>query len=186
MKRRLSEEERRLWLGAMRAVRPLRRFAPETAAAGAFPSDPPNPDAPPARFSRKPEVPALKPRRVHNADQAAAPPLASLARRDQIKLARGRSAIDARLDLHGLTQAQAHAALLSFLRGAQETGARTVLVITGTGARGSTTDRGVLRRQTPLWLGLPEFRRYVVGFASAHVAHGGEGALYVQVRRKRQ
>jgi len=43
--------------------------------------------------------------------------------------------------------------------------------------------RGVLRRQVPLWLALPELRRYVIGFEDAHVGHGGEGALYVRVRR---
>ena len=98
------------------------------------------------------------------------------------RVARGKHAIDARLDLHGLTQAQAHAALLRFLRNAHERDARLVLVITGKGRGGET---GVLRRQVPQWLGLPEFRSLVVGFEDAHIAHGGEGALYVRVRRTR-
>jgi DNA-nicking Smr family endonuclease len=60
-------------------------------------------------------------------------------------------------------------------------------VITGKGARATDiwSERGVLKRQVPLWLGLPEFHRYVVGFEQAHVGHGGEGALYVRVRRLR-
>jgi DNA-nicking Smr family endonuclease len=102
------------------------------------------------------------------------------------RVARGKEDIDGRLDLHGLTQSEAHAALLRFLRQASGRGARLVLVITGKGARGGEGERGVLRRQVPQWLRLPEFRALVIGFEQAHVAHGGEGALYVRVRRSRE
>jgi DNA-nicking Smr family endonuclease len=98
------------------------------------------------------------------------------------RVARGREAIDGRLDLHGLTQSEAHAALLHFLRNASGRGARLVLVITGKGD-GREDGRGVLRRQVPHWLALPEFRVFVVGFEQAHLAHGGEGAIYVRIRR---
>jgi DNA-nicking Smr family endonuclease len=115
-----------------------------------------------------------------------------IALRDKQRLARGRADIDARIDLHGMTQAQAHAALLRFLYRAQADGARFVLVITGKGAPAMAhkagmvrSERGVLRRQVPLWLGLPEFRGCVLGFDDAHVGHGGEGALYVRLRRAR-
>ena len=102
------------------------------------------------------------------------------------RVARGKEAIDARLDLHGLTQAQAHSALLHFLREASARGARLVLIITGKGTRAEGRgERGVLRRQVPQWFGLPEFRVFVIGFEDAHVAHGGEGALYVRLRRAR-
>jgi DNA-nicking Smr family endonuclease len=101
------------------------------------------------------------------------------------RVARGKEAIDGRLDLHGLTQNEAHTALLHFLRAATARGARLVLVITGKGGRGDT-ERGVLKRQVPHWLSLPEFRALIVGFEQAHVAHGGEGALYIQVRRTRR
>jgi DNA-nicking Smr family endonuclease len=60
-----------------------------------------------------------------------------------------------------------------------------VLIITGKGKIGAEAERGVLRRQVPQWLGLPEFRSLVVGFEEAHIGHGGEGALYVRVRRAR-
>lgn len=91
------------------------------------------------------------------------------------------------LDLHGLTQSEAHAALLRFLRAASSRGARLVLIITGKGgARAGDGERGVLKRQVPQWLGLPEFRALIVGFEAAHIAHGGEGALYVRVRRDKR
>ena len=102
------------------------------------------------------------------------------------KLSRGRSEIDARLDLHGMTQVRAHHALLSFLQRAHHEGLTFVLVITGKGtAGGLQAERGVLRRQVPQWLSLPEFRSLVVGFERAHTGHGGEGALYVRIRRAR-
>jgi DNA-nicking Smr family endonuclease len=102
------------------------------------------------------------------------------------KLARGTEEIDARLDLHGRTQAQAHSALLKFLRDAQARGARNVLIITGKGTREFAGERGVLKRQVPMWLRLPEFRTLIIGFEEAHVGHGGEGALYVRVRKLRE
>src|SRR6185437_14768111 len=103
--------------------------------------------------------------------------LAPLGRRMRQRVARGREAIDARMDLHGLTQAEAHAALSRFLYAASARGARLVLVITGKGGRGGG-ERGVLRRQVPHWLALPDMRELVIGFEDAHIAHGGEGALY--------
>ena len=104
------------------------------------------------------------------------------------KLGRGSEPIDARIDLHGMTQAAAHAALARFLTRAQHDGARVVLVITGKGVRpggDGHSERGVLRRQVPLWLESTELRPFVVGFESAGAGHGREGALYVRVRRGR-
>jgi DNA-nicking Smr family endonuclease len=173
-RRALSREERALWRGVARSVKPLRRrvvsdLDDEDAVA-------PPPALPPTKA--KPVPPAARPAR-----SPGPPPLVSLARRDTQKLVRGRAAIDARLDLHGMTQDEAHAALSHFLWRAQHNGARFVLVITGKGARAGA--RGVLRRQVPLWLGLPQFRGAVIGFEEAHVTHGGEGALYVRLRRAR-
>jgi DNA-nicking Smr family endonuclease len=110
-------------------------------------------------------------------------PLAPFDRRLKQRVARGHDAIEARLDLHGLTQREAHAALLRFLRRAQAEGAKIALVITGKGDGAS--ERGVLKRQVPLWLVLPEFRPFIVGFEDAHVSHGGQGALYLRLRRAR-
>jgi len=171
-RRALSAEERALWRGFVRAIKPLRGRAAEPAEDAAR-------EAVPVRspLKAKPVAPAPQPVR------SAPPPLAALARRERQKLARGSMPIDARLDLHGMTQGEAHAALAHFLRRAQHAGARFVLIITGKG--GGAGERGVLRRQVPLWLGLPEFRDSVVGFEEAHTAHGGEGALYVRLRRAR-
>jgi DNA-nicking Smr family endonuclease len=117
------------------------------------------------------------------------PPLASIDRRLRQRLARGGASIDARLDLHGLKQAEARVRLGAFLEGAQVRGASLVLVITGKGARAPADrfdgERGVLRRQVPMWLALPELRPFVIGFEEAAPAHGGTGALYVRIRRRR-
>ena len=174
-RRALSAEERALWRGVARSVKPLRRErdAIDEEADAVLTVLPPKAKPKPVKSAAAPARPA----------KPVPPPLAPLARREKQKLVRGRAAIDARLDLHGMTQAQAHAALARFLRHAQADGARFVLVITGKGARAG--EPGVLRRQVPLWLGLAEFRDAVLGFEEAHIAHGGEGALYVRLRRGR-
>jgi DNA-nicking Smr family endonuclease len=82
-----------------------------------------------------------------------------------------------------MTQTRAHGALSGFLQRAHRDGMTFVLVITGKGKIGAESERGVLRRQVPQWLSLPEFRGLVVGFEEAHIGHGGEGALYVRIRR---
>jgi len=94
------------------------------------------------------------------------------------KIAKGRTGIEARIDLHGMTQSQAHSRLHFFLENAYQSGKRTVLVITGKGTRGE----GILKQAVPRWLAEPEFRKYAMGYHEAHVAHGGSGALYVRIR----
>ncbi|MEM1038155.1 MAG: Smr/MutS family protein [Pseudomonadota bacterium] len=95
-------------------------------------------------------------------------------------LAKGRLSIDGRIDLHGMTQDAARHALLNFLEMAQASGHRVVLVITGKGNMG----QGVLRRMVPVWFELTEYRRLVNGYRQSHVSHGGEGALYVRIRKR--
>ena len=178
-KRSLSEEELALWESVAKQIRPLRKkpraAKPETVEAASIPKPvaPPKPP-PPAKILRapKPELPA-------------APPLAPLGRRERSQLSRGKKQIDARLDLHGMTQPRAHHALSGFLHRAHHDGLTFVLIITGKGKMGAESERGVLRRQVPHWLSLPEFRSLVVGFEEAHIGHGGEGALYVRIRRAR-
>ena len=115
------------------------------------------------------------------------PPLHQLEHRFRKKLVRGSKAIEARIDLHGMTQHQAHGALRAFLYRSQAKGHKVVLVITGKGGegRGFMDERGVLRRVVPQWLAMPDMRMLVVGYEEAHAAHGGSGALYVRIRRKR-
>ena len=115
----------------------------------------------------------------------ATPPLVPIGRRERSQLSKGKKEIEARLDLHGMTQARAHRALSGFLHRAHGDGLTFVLVITGKGKVGAEAERGVLRRQVPQWLSQPEFRTLVVGFEEAHVGHGGAGALYVRIRRSR-
>jgi DNA-nicking Smr family endonuclease len=172
-KRALSEEERVLWESVAKQIKPLRKKP--RAPAG---EEPPS-AAKSVRLLKPP--PAARPAKPDKP-----PPLAPLGRRERSQLSRGRKEIDARLDLHGMTQTRAHRALLSFLQRASGDGLTFVLVITGKGrATGAESGRGVLRRQVPEWLSLPEFRTLVVGFEEAHIGHGGEGALYVRVRRVR-
>jgi len=203
-KRVLSEEERALWDSVARQTKPLRttsRLAKtalaktalakaalvETSAAKS-PAKPAVAASSSLQAVTKPAAPA-RPRQSPPPLQPAkpaVPPLVALGRRGRSRLSRGKDEIEARLDLHGMTQIRAHHALLGFLHRAHSSGMTFVLVITGKGKAGSAEqERGVLRRQVPHWLGMPEFRALVIGFEEAHVGHGGEGALYVRVRRAR-
>jgi DNA-nicking Smr family endonuclease len=174
-RRGLSEEERALWESVAKQVKPLRKKS-----RAAKPHAPEIQTEAPA--AAKPHVPV----QTASPKRPDAPPLAPLGRRARSKLSRGRMEIDARLDLHGMTQTRAHRALFGFLQRAHHDGLTFVLVITGKGKIGvAESERGVLRRQVPQWLGLPEFRSLVVGFEAAHIGHGGEGALYVRIRRSR-
>jgi len=180
-RRALSEEERELWETVAKQVKPLRkhRVAKAVVKAHAAPLAGPSLVAPAPRPSPRPvaEVPAPR------IAKPQVPRLAPLGKRERTKLSRGRSEIEARLDLHGMTQTRAHRALTGFLHRAHHDGLTFVLVITGKGRSGG--ESGVLRRQVPEWLSLPEFRAFVVGFETAHIGHGGEGALYVRIRRAR-
>jgi DNA-nicking Smr family endonuclease len=178
--RPLTADEHALWSQVTRSIAPLRKPRPQREA-----------ETPAEESHAKPAkpVPAIPAARLPLPHSAPRPPgLAPIDRRLKQKLARGRAAIDATIDLHGLTQAEAHTALVRFLRSARANGARLALVITGKGARGDdfAADRGVLRRQVPLWLRSAELRDVVIGFDWAHASHGGEGALYVRIRRKRE
>lgn len=195
-KRDLSAEERALWdrvSGTARRLagkksRPAADLHGEPAA-GAEPSE----DNRGRRAVRPKPAPPAKPVRGHSETEPPAPTPGPLDRRTEQRLKRGRIDIDARLDLHGMTQRAAYSALRRFLVVAQARGWRLVLVITGKG--GSAFDRvergwgaeprGVLRRIVPQWLAGPDLRPLVAGYRAAHLRHGGEGALYVQIRRAR-
>jgi DNA-nicking Smr family endonuclease len=197
----LEGEDSALWTHVTRQVKPLRaskrvatrpaetdvgaehmRLADAATGARALPkalreSGPPAPK------------PAMRPPRLA--------PLTDIDRRTTRRLAKGRIEIDARLDLHGMRQHEAHDLLRGFLRQCQLDGLRMVLVITGKGggpgadsagdawSRASEHNRGVLKRQVPMWLAAADLRGIVVGFDEAHARHGGTGALYVRLRRDR-
>ena len=165
--RPLRDDERDLWGVFSKAVKPLKKRPSPKADVARAP-------APAEKAPRKAAVIAAAPVLPR---PKAPPPLASLGRREKAKVARGRVEIGGRLDLHGHTQAEAHSALIAFLRKSTARDTRTVLIITG--------KSGVLRRQVPLWLALPDARDMIVGFESAAIQHGGDGALYVRLRRAR-
>jgi DNA-nicking Smr family endonuclease len=178
-KRSLSEEERALWESVAKQTKPLRK-KPRVSKpqAGSRQASVPTTSKPVASSAQP--SPSAK---ILRSPEPAPPPLTPLARRERSQLSRGRKQIEARLDLHGMTQTRAHRELSGFLQRAHRNGLTFVLVITGKGKMGAESERGVLRRQVPQWLALPEFRSLVVGFEQASIGHGGEGALYVRIRR---
>ena len=165
--RPLRDDERDLWGAFSKAVKPLKKRPGPKADAAAAPFRVEKATRKAAVVAAAPVLPTPKAR----------PPLATLGRREKAKVARGKVEIGGRLDLHGHTQAEAHSALIAFLRRSAARDKRTVLIITG--------KSGVLRRQVPLWLALPDLRELIVGFETAAITHGGEGALYVRLRRAR-
>jgi DNA-nicking Smr family endonuclease len=155
-----------LWQQAMQDVAPLapRPVPPKARSAPTRPLARPAAPPPPAFH----DLPPLTLDRFAGIDKASA-----------LRLKRGKLAIEARLDLHGMTQDEAHGALAGFIRTARAGGKRCVLVITGRGAVGG----GVLRAAVPRWLAEPEFRPHLLAIATAQPQDGGAGALYVMLRR---
>jgi len=208
-KRELSEDERRLWEHAMRETTSLHtrnRRAANPAEAPQAPGDdrvsstPPNNNEDHAPRSTAPQSRQrpTRPAKTGNGGATAGPATTTLARREARRIARDPESIDARIDLHGMRQREAYPALKGFLRASQARGHRLVLVITGKGSGREPSQsrydawestpfyeapRGVLRRLVPEWLSKPEMRDVVAAVSPAHQSHGGEGALYVRLRR---
>ena len=169
----VSYEDRILWEKVVRSVTPLKgRTRPildefETESMDALLSTAPLPEkpAPPVPVkSKKPVAPVRLDEPTHR------------------KIAKGKLNLSARIDLHGLTQGEAHGLLLAFLHRAHSEGLRHILIITGKGA--SFGSDGVLRQAVPHWFATPLFRPYVSAYEDAARHHGGAGALYVRLRRK--
>jgi DNA-nicking Smr family endonuclease len=143
----------------------------------------------PAHGKGSSPVPVVKPK------SAVPPPIATFDRQKVRQIRSGQVDIEARIDLHGMRQDEAHVALSRFLHRCQNKGQRWVLVITG---KGKLTDsdphapfdltqqreRGVLKRNVPRWLDEPDLRHIVVSYTTAAIQHGGEGALYIHLRRR--
>jgi DNA-nicking Smr family endonuclease len=193
----LTQEDARLWSRFAGTIEPL-----ADREAAAVPETPkprkkassrrqPAPDRPGSGGDELTPAAEPPPERPH---QRAALPLSRLERRESRQIAGGRATVDARIDLHGHRQREAYGALKAFLTRAQAQGHRYVLVITGKGAvRGEddaapfyeAKEGGVLKRAVPRWLAEPGFRELIVSYGPAHARHGGEGALYVRLRRAR-
>jgi DNA-nicking Smr family endonuclease len=171
--RKLSDEDRVLWSLVARSATPLK--GRKTLQDGTMSGRPVGEPMPTASSMAKPaEAAAAPPRRLHVA--------AALDKPTMEKLSRGKLPIEGRVDLHGLTQSEAHSLLLSFLQRAHANGVRYVLVITGKGF--SSGGDGILRHQVPAWLSTPPFRALVSSHDVSARHHGGEGALYIRLRKK--
>ena len=174
MKRRTTDEERLLFKQHIDEARPLKAATPKAKKLGRARSDDLDAVLPPPRAKR-----------IEGAAK-------SLDGNTAEKLRRGQLAPGARIELHGMTEAAAHGALLSFLAGAQARGVKLVLVITGIGnpkkhegAEWMRSPHGVLKEMVPRWLNERAFAALNVGSSPAHRRHGGDGALYVYLRKKK-
>lgn len=201
----ISDDDKALWEFVARRFEPakgksrVRDVEPAEASTARIPAVPPAdppprpamqpaPKTSPQARAVMPQAPPVKPTPV----KPPHPQPVTLERRKARRIAKGTEEIEARLDLHGMTQDDAHYALVGFVRRCFDNGFRTVLVITGKGGSRRNDDegddvvprhRGVLRRNVPRWLAGPELASLVVSYATAHIRHGGEGALYVRLRR---
>lgn len=174
----LSPDDRRIWARVAGSVTPRKPKKPALVTPGAAVVDPPAAPLPWGLAKPRAAPPAWSPPAPAPARPRGHPE--ELEPRRQRRLSRERDPIEARFDLHGFGRFQAQDALTSFLLGAQARGYRSVLVITGQGRRGGT---GVIRASVHEWLQSPALRGVVSGFASAARHHGGDGALYVTIRR---
>lgn len=200
----LSEEDLDLWQRLAQMIEPIRKAKPRVprTANATLEAETAATSGHAAGERSKPDGPALPPRRKRpvapTATQpppqpAAPPPLAPFERKRARRIAAGRIDIEARLDLHGARLDEAYGQFRAFLHRAAAKGCSTVLVVTGKG--GSRTaraddfgyappERGVLRRNVPLWLEQPELRDLVASYTTAAIQHGGDGALYIHLRRR--
>ncbi|MBL4875946.1 MAG: Smr/MutS family protein [Cohaesibacteraceae bacterium] len=200
-KRGLSDEDRRLWKKVTETVVPMTPLAEQIILEDKMPEA--------TMSTTVPELipvfkfPPKKSRKIKKAVSSvfagtttispwsftpALPILPGIDKREKTRLKRGTLALGGRIDLHGMTQIEAHLALRNFIKASVRNGVRQVLVITGKGSRGAEDQfgrsaPGVLKRAVPQWLGQSELRGLVVGFDEAHSHHGGTGAIYVRLKR---
>ena len=178
----LTPEDMMLWSEVTNRIIPLNKYGKKSTPASLAETRPTKQDhlierkrkyiVPPAAFS-----PPADPEMRHGH----AP---GLDRRTQVKMKRGKVAVEGRIDLHGLYREQAYGQLQSFIKGSYDQGRKTILVITGKGLRADGRV-GVLREAVPGWLNSQRLRQYVHAFSHAAPKDGGEGALYVLLKKKR-
>jgi DNA-nicking Smr family endonuclease len=182
-KRPADPKERELWRTAMRDVQPLgkRKAAkPKIEHAPAAPAEEPTPEKQAAKKAAPPPPPPPKPKPV---PELAVGRLADMDKRLAERLRRGQLPIEGKLDLHGLTQEEAHDQLGGFIAVSQKQGRRCILVVTGKGMW--REGAGILRENVPRWLNERPNRARVLAIAQAQPQHGGSGALYVLLKRLR-
>lgn len=168
-----GEDDRRLWEFVTRSIRPIQKKTAEAKQGGK--STPKHP----AKAAQKPPSTLMPPHRPPQPPVPAAPaPVFDKGEAETLR--RGKRPVEARLDLHGMNQSEAHAALTRAIRAGRKSGRRTLLVITGKGRAGG----GVLRRLLPLWL--EEFSRDVMAFSEARPEDGGAGAWYLRLRKDKK
>ena len=193
----LTDEDTSLWDYVTRDVHPMRRVSPQVVAVS-LETSPTQPETAAPAVTVQPQRPDKRrwqPLVTTPVPRPPAPkPADHLDRKQAKKVAKGQVAIDGRIDLHGLTESEAHHRLRGYLRQAQAQGKRIILVITGKGredddpqapfdfGRGPSR-RGILKRNVPRWLAEPEMAALVVSFGPAHMRHGGDGALYIHLRK---
>ncbi len=176
----LGPEDRHLWNHVTKEIAPLSPFAKPVDAA-----------PPPAKQTPSPQRPQVKPSVSKTATPAKEQPQdVQVDARTDSRLRRGKIAIDARIDLHGHTQDQAHRSLNSFLLKCHAHDMRCVLVITGKGvkvfdAADDTPVRGVLKKMLPHWLSMQPLKSIVLKYYPAQIKDGGEGAFYIYLKRRR-
>jgi DNA-nicking Smr family endonuclease len=197
-RRTITADEAELWERATRSLDRV-KAKPRVASADRLSDSPSRTPSPSSRASATPAagrpewaVPSGPSGTATSKDRKGPPPLADFERRKVRQIASGKIEVDARIDLHGLRQRDAHTRLRAFLLEAHADGLKTVLVITGKGGEepadrlgdlAGERQRGVLRRNVPHWLEEPELRAIVLSFTQAGVRHGGAGALYIQLRK---
>ncbi|MEZ5932824.1 MAG: Smr/MutS family protein [Alphaproteobacteria bacterium] len=183
-KRPISKGELDLWRRATADVKPLAELPAGEASAQLRRE--PRRDEPKARArtAGRMKAPVSKPAPTAPAAPQALDPArpVGIDRRNWERLKRGQVTIERKLDLHGRTQTEAHTALNRFLTMAAAAGLRCLLVVTG---KGGADGRGVLREMVPRWLAEADNRRIVLTYSPAQPRHGGDGALYVLLRRHR-
>lgn len=193
-KRRLTEDELALWQAVAKSVTPLKRKrakkpAADEDAVSKPASSPPAKKAPPGKRPKTPKgpppvVPAAMPAPKPLPQLTPAPvpgAMPGIDKRQGERFRRGQLPIEGKIDLHGRTQAEAHDALQHFIERAYKAGKRQLLVITGKGMTQSKS--GILKTNVPRWLNEAPMRRLILAISQARPEHGGEGALYVLLKR---
>tara|TARA_R110002072_G_scaffold163400_2_gene316044 strand:- start:1105 stop:1719 length:615 start_codon:yes stop_codon:yes gene_type:complete len=202
-RRRLSDEERALWKRVARTAEPLRPSPdpnPDIRKAPLPDPDAPAPPGPPVRFKPNFQIPRATPAVTPRIQMDLAEPVGERLARQRVAMdkklhrtmMRGRMEPDARIDLHGMTAAQAHQALTGFILSAHARGHRLVLVITGKGRKPAhdhlapmPARAGILKHQVPHWLSSAPLGSLVLDLRESHRSHGGAGAYYVYLRKRR-